>query len=102
MLIKQGSDKSARLILKVLGPNLTGSAPLNDIVAASAINEGKKQSETKLTVDTAATKAANTGIIKFVFKHRFFSALLMVKFVENLPGIWKSPRKLPPLHAKLK
>ena len=67
MLIKQGSDKSARLILKVLGPNLTGSAPLNDIVAASAVNEGKKQSETKVAVPAAATKAENTGNLKFVF-----------------------------------
>lgn len=66
MLIKQGSDKSAKLILKVLGPNLTGSAPLNDIVAASTVNEGKKQIETKLAVvDT--TKAAKIGNLKWFF-----------------------------------
>jgi len=39
MLIKEGSDKSARLILKVLGPSLTGAAPLRDVVAASAVFE---------------------------------------------------------------
>lgn len=60
MLIKQGSDKSARLILKVLGPNLTGSAPLKDIVAASALNEGKKQ----IAVEAPATPVANTGNLK--------------------------------------
>jgi hypothetical protein len=79
MLIKQGSDKSARLILKVLGPNLTGSAPLNDIVAASAVNEGKKQSETKVTVQAAASKAENTGTLKSVYYITILTDLLKSK-----------------------